>query len=93
MILSIAIKWLNSPIWPIDRTLTGTTTQGQIGHGSNGNEDVLYIPQSSRDSTSNAVQWTHPGYSLEGGDLFPCIDAVRIFYSFSQLGCCLRPEF
>ena len=37
----------NSSIWPIDRTLSGATTLGQSGSWSNGNEGVLYIPQSS----------------------------------------------
>ena len=32
---------------PIDRTLSGATTPGQGGPGSNGNEGVLHIPQSS----------------------------------------------
>ena len=35
-----------SSIWPIDRTLSGTTTLDQSGPGSNGNEGVLCIPQS-----------------------------------------------
>ena len=34
-----------SSIQPIDRALSGATTQGQSGHGSNGNEGVLRIPQ------------------------------------------------
>ena len=37
----------NSSIWPIDRTLSGATTPGQSGSGSNGNEGVYQIPQSS----------------------------------------------
>ena len=37
----------NSNVWPIDRTLSGTTTPGQSGPGSNGNKGVLCIPQSS----------------------------------------------
>ena len=37
----------NISIWPIDRTLTGTTTLGQSEPESNGNEEVLCIPQSS----------------------------------------------
>ena len=37
----------NSSIWPIDRTLSDATTQGQNGPGSNGNEGVLCLPQSS----------------------------------------------
>ena len=34
-------KGLNSSIWPIDGTLTGTTTLGQSGSGNNGNKGVL----------------------------------------------------
>ena len=36
-----------SSIWPIDRTLLGTTTPGQNWHGGDGNEVMLHIPQSS----------------------------------------------
>ena len=38
---------LSSSIWPIDRTQSGAITQGQCGLGSDGNEWVLCIPQSS----------------------------------------------
>ena len=38
-------KWLNSPTWPIDGILISTTTSDQSGTGSNGNKEVLYIPQ------------------------------------------------
>ena len=34
-------------IWLIDRALSGITTLGQSGTGSDGNEGVLRIPQSS----------------------------------------------
>ena len=34
-------------IWPIDRTLSGATTLGQGGPGSDDNEGVFHIPQSS----------------------------------------------
>ena len=37
----------NSSIWPTDRTLSDATTPGQIGPGSDGNEGVLHIPQTS----------------------------------------------
>ena len=33
-------------MWLINKTLSGTTTQGQSGPGSKGNEEVLHIPQS-----------------------------------------------
>ena len=50
-------KRLNISILPIDVTLTGTTTPGLSGPGSNGNEGVLYITQSPRtgDLTSDTV--------------------------------------
>ena len=37
----------NNSIWPIDRTLSGAITLDQSGPGSNGNEGLLCIPQSS----------------------------------------------
>ena len=36
---------LNSTIWPLDRTLSGATTAGWSGPGSNGNEEEFHIPQ------------------------------------------------
>ena len=36
-----------SSIWPIDRALSGATTPGQSGPGSDHNEGVLRILQSS----------------------------------------------
>ena len=41
------VQMSNSSISPIDRTLSGATTPGQSGPGSNSNEGVLCIPQSS----------------------------------------------
>ena len=38
---------LFSSIWPIDRALSGATTPGKSGPGSDGNDGVLHIPQSS----------------------------------------------
>ena len=35
----------NSSIWPIDSTQSGTTTPGQSEPGSDGNKEVLRIPQ------------------------------------------------
>ena len=43
---------LNSSIWPIVGTLTGTNTPGQSGPGNNSNDGVLYIPQTSRTGAS-----------------------------------------
>ena len=44
----------NSSMWPIDRTWSGATTPGQSGPGSNGNEEVLHIPQSSKTRASTS---------------------------------------
>ena len=72
----------NSSIWPIDRTLSGTATPGQNGPGSNGNEEVLHIPQSSsitRASPSGCLV-SYLGHLLVG--VLPlCKDEVSVFYS------------
>ena len=39
--------------WPIDRTLSGATTPGQSGPGSDGNEEVHRIPQSVTGTSSS----------------------------------------
>ena len=36
-----------SSIWPIDKTLLGATTSGHSQPESDGNEGLLFIPQSS----------------------------------------------
>ena len=36
-------KWSKSSIWPIHRTLSGTTILSQSGLGSNGNDGILSI--------------------------------------------------
>ena len=77
----------NSSIWPIDRTLSGVNIPDQNKPGSNGNEGILQIYQSSN------ITWASPsdglvtyiGLSLVG--VLPlCRDAVSIFYNSSQLG-------
>ena len=59
---------------------------GQSGPGSNGNERVLHIPQSSRTEASPLDGLvSYPGNLL--GKVLPlCKDAVGVFYSSSQLG-------
>ena len=46
-IIQFSISMHFSSIWAIDWTLSGTTTPGQSWPGSDGNEEVLRIPQSS----------------------------------------------
>ena len=55
-------------IWSIDRTLSGATTPGLCGPGSNSNEGVLYVPQnssiliaSSLDCFESYLGWTFVG--------------------------------
>ena len=54
---------MNSSIWPIDRTLTETTTLGQSGPGNNGDEGVLHIPDWSL--TIRCSLMSYSGHSLE----------------------------
>ena len=57
---------LFSSIWPIDRILSGATTPNQSGPGSDDNNGVLCIPQSSSitgTSPSDCLV-SYPGHSL-----------------------------
>ena len=67
-------------------TLSGATTLGQSGPGSDGNEGVQCIPQSSCNTGTSPSDClaTCPGHSL--GVLSLCRDAVGVLYSTSQLG-------
>ena len=55
-----------SSIWPIDRILLVTTTSGQSGPGSDGNEEVLRIPESSRftETSPSDCSVSYPGHLL-----------------------------
>ena len=72
----------NSFIWPI----SGAATPGQCKPGSDGNEEVLNIPQSSSITGSSPSDClvSYPGHSLQG--VLPlCRDAVGVFCNPSQL--------
>ena len=58
----------NSSIWPIDKTLSGATTPGQSGPGSDGNEGALHIPQSSSitGASSSDCLVSYTGHSFRG---------------------------
>ena len=75
---------LNSSILPIDRTLSGATMPGQSGLGSDGNEGVLGIPQSSSITGISASDCLES--YLIGGVLLLYREAVGVFYSPSWLG-------
>ena len=75
-----------SSICPIDRTLSGATTPGQSELGSDGNKEVLHIPQSSRITEPyHQIILCHIR-TLIGGVLPLCRGAVSVFYRPSQLG-------
>ena len=63
---SISIQF--SSIWPVDRALSGATTSGQSGPGSDGNEGVLCIPQSSSITGTSSLDClvSYSGHSLGG---------------------------
>ena len=56
----------NTSIQPIDRTLSGATTPGQGGPGSDGNKGVPCILQSSSITGASASHClvSYPGHSL-----------------------------
>ena len=56
--IQFSISMQFSFIWPIDGTLSGATTLDQSGTGSDGNEGVLCIPQSS------SITGVSPSYCL-----------------------------
>ena len=61
---------MNSSIWPIHGTLTGTSNLSQSGPESNCSEGVLQIPQSSNTGASPSDSLlSYSGYPLEGACL------------------------
>ena len=86
--IKFSISMLFNSIWPIDMALLGATTLGQSGPASDGDEEVLHIPQSANitGTPPSDCLVLYPGYSLRGGVLPLCREAVGVFYSPSQLG-------
>ena len=72
-----------SSIWPIDRTLAGATILGQCGPGSDGNEGVLHILQSSGITGISPSDCfvSYPGHSL--GGYYP-FEEMQLVYSKDQ---------
>ena len=81
--IQISINIQFSSIWPIDRTLSGATTPGKSGLGSDGNKEVLRVSQSSSitgTSPSDCLV-SYPEHSL--GVSFPLQRSSR---------CILQPQ-
>ena len=66
---------MNSSIWLIDVTLTGTTTLGHSGPESNDNEGVLYIFQTEASPSDGLV--LYPGHSLGWGP-YPSVEMQSV---------------
>ena len=64
---------------PIDRTLSSTTTPGQSGPRSNGNEEVLQIPQSSSITGASPLDClvSYLGHSL--GESYPSAEMQLVY--------------
>ena len=71
----------NSSIWPIDQTLSGATTSGQSGPGSDSNEGVFRIPQSSNitgASPSNCLT-SYPGHLF--GEFYLPAEVQSVYFT------------
>ena len=88
-VIQFSISTQFHSIWPIDRTLSGATTPGQSRPGSDGNEGVLHIPESSSITGTSASDClvSYPGHSLGRGQSYPLRrEAVSVLYSPSWMG-------
>ena len=62
LMITIPGKWLNSFIWPIYRSLIGTTNPDQSGSGSNHNEVVLNFLELESHNQFSAISRTLVGW-------------------------------
>ena len=71
----------NSSIWPIDRTLSGATTPGQSGPGSDVNEGVLYILQSSSITGTSPSDYlvSYIRTLVGGGASYPSAEMLSVY--------------
>ena len=68
-----------SSLWSIDRNLSGATTAGQSGPGSNVNDGIICIPQGPNitgTSPSDCLV-SYPGYSL--GESYPSAQVQSVY--------------
>ena len=77
--IPFSISTLFSSIWPIERTLSGTTTLDLRRSRSNGNEEVLYIPQSSSITLTSPSDClvSYPGHSW--GESYPSAEKQSVY--------------
>ena len=82
--ISHLFNWFNSSVWPIDETQKGSTFPSQRGPGSNSNEGVRCILQSSSttEASPSVCLVSYPRHTLQV--VLPlCRDAVGVFYNRS----------
>ena len=87
--IQFSIRTQFSSIWPIDRALFGAHTQGHCGPGSDGNEEVFHIPQSSS-ITGDLPSVCLVSYLWQSlGEFYPSAEMQSV-YSTAQL---IGPHF
>ena len=71
----------NSSIWPIDRTLSGAITPDLRKPGSDGNEGILCIPQSSSITGALSSNYfvLYAEHSLVGVGSYPCAEKQPVY--------------
>ena len=76
---------LNGSIWPIDWTLSSATIPGLSRPGSDVNDRVLCIPQSSSitGSSPSDCLMSYLGHSLRGGESYASVE-IQSMYSTAQ---------
>ena len=79
--IQFSMNILFSSIWPIDKTLSDATTPGQSGPGSNCNEGVLHIPQSSGITGTPPPDClvSYPEHSL--GKSYPSAEKQSVYFT------------
>ena len=77
--IQFSISTQFSSIWPIDGILSGATTRSQSEPGSDGNEGVLHISQSSSITGTSPSDFlmSYPGQSLGGG--YPSVEMQSVY--------------
>ena len=81
--IQFSISTQFSSIWPINRTLSGATTCGLSGPGSDAKEGVLWIPQSFRITGASPLDClvSYPGHLL--GESYPSAEMQSVYSTVS----------
>ena len=81
--IQFSISMQFSSIWPIDRVLSGATIPGQSGPGSNGNEGVLRIPQSSSITGTSPSDCLVSYQDTHWGESYPSAAVQSVYFTSS----------